>query len=201
VSLDDPTISRLLAGTDRMSRVEKDAILDRAVAAASPRRVRWIWLAAPVLAAGIAVIAVAPWRTHSKDGELAPRGDSRPTAALRVTCPTACAPGSKLLFDVYGTTSYRYLAAFAKRSDGTVLWYFPTADVAPGVELASATEKGVLDRGIILGAEHPPGTYRVYGVFSTAPLTRAAIRAAFDPDHLTAGAGTAVVTADFEVRP
>jgi hypothetical protein len=66
---------------------------------------------------------------------------------------------------------------------------------------ASASASGVLERGIVLGSEHPAGKYRVYGVFSTAPFTRATIRSAFDVERLTAGVGTTVVTTEFEVRP
>ena len=52
----------------------------------------------------------------------------------------------------------------------------------------------------MLGPEHPAGTYHVYGVFSNVPLTRSAIRDAFDPTNLTAGEGTKVVTTDLVVR-
>ena len=195
MSSDDRLIPRLLSGQDRLSRVEKDQIFDRAVGVRS-RRVRWWWLAAPALAAGLAVVVLAPWRARD---EFTARGSSRPIAALRVACPSACTGGSKLLFDVKGTTAYRYFAAFAKRDDGTVLWYFPSEGSATGVDLSQAPASGVLDRGIVLGDEHPAGTYHVYGVFSNAPLTRAAIRDAFDAEHLTAGEGTAVVAADLEV--
>src|SRR5512144_887074 len=120
-------IPRLLAGRDQLSRIEKDAILDHVAGGATPRRARWWFAAVPALAAAIVLVVVAPWRSQAPSDDVAARGGSRPIAALRVACPTACRPGSKLLFDVHGTTSYRYFAAFAKRGDGTVLWYFPTA--------------------------------------------------------------------------
>src|SRR5258706_1082337 len=123
-------IPRLLAGRDELSRPEQDAIFER-VAAPAPTARRWWWLAAPVLVAGIVLVAVAPWRPAD---DFAARGGSRPIAALHVTCSGACAPGAKLLFDVHGTSAYRYFAAFAKRGDGTGLWYFPTAHDAAGAE-------------------------------------------------------------------
>ena len=108
-----------------------------------------------------------------------------------------CTHGAKLVFDLHGTTGYRYFAAFAKRSDGMVLWYFPTSDAESSVALPTS---GILDQGIILGDDHPAGMYRVYGVFSRAPFTRAAIRDAFDPTGLTAGPNTKIVVADVVVR-
>ena len=199
MSSDDRRIPRLLAGSDRLSRVEKDAILAAVVPGARRRRVRWLWVAAPVLAASAVLVVLAPWRSGTRD-DFAARGSDRAIGALGVACANGCQPGAKLLFDVHGTTGYRYLAAFAKRADGTVLWYFPVSDAATSVDLASAPS-GVLDQGIVLGAEHAAGHYRVYGVFSQAPLTRAAIRDAFDAEHLTAGVATSVVAADLEVGP
>ena len=64
----------------------------------------------------------------------------------------------------------------------------------------SLARGGVVEQAIVLGDEHAPGTYRVYGVFSNAPLTRAAIRGQFDEARGTAGPGTEVRTTDLEVR-
>jgi hypothetical protein len=186
VNDDDRLVSRLLAGRDALSRVEKDELLDRVIAP-PPRRARWAWLALPALAAAaVAVLVVRP----SHDSDFGARGGSGTFAALHVTCSPACTAGGKLVLDVHGTTGYRYVAAFAKRADGTVLWYFPATDTATSVEVPAS---GVLDRSIVLGPEHVAGPYQIYGVFSNAPLARAAIRDAFDPVRMTAGAGTAVV--------
>ncbi|CAN5167442.1 hypothetical protein BH11MYX1_BH11MYX1_35230 [soil metagenome] len=196
MTLDVRLTSRLLAGRDHLSRSEKDEIL-AGLGQPGPRpRHRWVWLALPALAAAVALVVIAPWHP-SPGSELSARGGSRPVATLRVTCAGGCRHGAKLLFDLHGTTAYRYFAAFAKRGDGTVLWYFPATDDATSIERSSS---GVLDRGIVLGAEHPVGTYRIYGVFSNAPLTRGEIRDAFDPTKLDAGPGTAVVAADMEVQ-
>jgi hypothetical protein len=194
VNDDDRLVSRLLAGRDAISRVEKDEVLGR-VLAERPRRPRWAWLALPaVAAAAVAMLFIA---RPSQEPELAARGGSGAFAALHVTCSPACAAGGKLVIDLHGTTGYRYFAAFAKRADGTVLWYVPASDDATSVEVPAG---GVLDRTVVLGPEHPAGTYRIYGVFSNAPLPRAAIREAFDPARMTAGAGTAVVAQEIVVR-
>ncbi|MEO6775038.1 MAG: hypothetical protein ABI467_18880 [Kofleriaceae bacterium] len=201
MNADDRLLARLLAGRDRLSRSEKDALLDGTLAAVAPRsRIRWPWLALPALAAAVALVMIAPWRVSAPSSDFTARGGAAPVAVLHVTCAAGCTHGDKLVFDLHGTSAYRYFAAFAKRGDGTVLWYFPAADDATSVDLTTLPPSGVLDRGIVLGAEHPPGTYRIYGVFSHVPLARAAIRAAFDATRLTAGAGTQVVTTDVEVR-
>ena len=197
---DDRLVTRLLAGDDRLSRIEKDAVLDGVLATVAPqRRTRWPWLALPAVVAAVAIVVIAPWRSAPRE-EFAARGGSASVAAMHVTCAAGCTHGAKLVFDLHGTSSYHYFAAFAKRSDGTVLWYFPTTDAATSADLATLPTSGVLDRGIVLGEDHPAGTYRVYGVFSREPLTRAAIRGAFDATRLTAGTGTEVVTGDVEVR-
>ena len=196
----DRLVPRLLSGRDRLSRIEKDAILEQVLGARTSRRTRWMWFAAPVLAAGVAILVIAPWRNDRAATEtIAARGGSaRAIASLHVTCAGACTPGAKLLFDLHGTTTFRYFAAFAQRDDGTVLWYFPTSDAATSIELGNATS-GVLEQGIVLGAEHPAGHYVVFGVFSNAPLTRAAIRDGFVESSRTLP-GANVVTAELEVQ-
>jgi hypothetical protein len=200
VNGDDRLISRLLAGRDRVSRVEKDAILDGVLGAAPVPRARWPWLVLPALAAAAALFVIAPWHASAPSSGFTARGGSQPVATFNATCAGGCTQGAKLVFDLHGATGYRYFAAFAQRGDGKALWYFPTADNAIGVDLATLPATGVLDRTVVLGAEHPAGRYRIYGVFSHEPLTRAAIRDAFEPAALTAGEGTEVVTTDVEVR-
>ena len=196
---DDRLTSRLLGGRDQLSRTEKDAILDGVLADAAPtRRARWGWLVLPALA--LAGFLLVPWRSSVPNTDFAARGGGQPAAVMQVSCASGCTQGAKLVFDVHGTVGFTYFAAFAKAGDGQALWYFPTDDTATGVALASAPANGILDRSVVLGPEHAAGTYRVYGVFSKAPLTRAEIRDAFDPTKLTAGEGTKVVTTDLVVR-
>lgn len=159
--------SRLLAGKDRLSRIEKEQILDAVLAQAAPApRRRW-WLAVvPALAAAALLIVITPW----KHDDFTARGGGAPVAMFE---PSAHA--GKLVFDVHGTTGYGYVAAFAQRADGTILWYFPASETGTSAPLHMID--GVLDRSIAMGSEHTPGTYRVYGVFSRAPLTRDQVRA------------------------
>jgi hypothetical protein len=173
-------IPRLLAGRDRISRLEKEEILGNVLAASAPRRTRWWWAALPALAiAAIVLLVVLP---RKPSDEFTARGGGKPVAAFTPSC-NPCKPGGTLVFDVHGTTGYRYFAAFSRRSDGTVLWYFPAAGGA-SVDLVDQPAHGVLNRGIVLGPEHAAGTYHVYGVFSNEPLTREQIRARFENNKL-----------------
>src|SRR3569832_1723863 len=195
---DDQLTARLLAGRDQLTRSEKDAILE-SVLPAPARRARWAGLAVPALAAAAALFVIAPWRAAPSD-DFTARGGSGAVANLRVACPGVCEQGSKLVFDAHGTTGYRYFAASAKGRDGTVAWYFPDGDRETGVDLATLPATGVVARVVVIGSEHARGIYTVYGVFSAQPLTRPAIRAAYDPDRLTAGEGTKGETTELVIR-
>ncbi len=196
-------IPRLLAKRDQLGRVEKDAIFESVLANVSPkrRRVRW-WLGVvPAVAVTVAVVLLGPWRSPAAPiGELAARGGgAQAFASFHPSCAGACERGHKIVFDLHGTTGYRYFAAFSKRTDGTVLWYFPSSPDDLSLDLSTQPREGVLDRGIVLGEEHAAGSYRVYGVFSRAPLTREMIRAGFDEPHHAAGPDTTVITADLVI--
>ena len=194
-----PIVPRLLAGRDRLSRIEKDAIFEQVMATLpAPRRSRW-WLTVAVPA--LAVIALVAWRVRATPevvSEFASRGGTGPVATMHVTCG-ACTSRDKLVFDVHGTTGYRYFAAFAQRADGTVLWYFPATADATSLDLATQPASGILGVAITLGADHPPGAYRVFGVFSHAPLARDALRDRFDPAALSAGPNTRVIATEVVV--
>lgn len=183
--------ARLLAGRDGPSIVEKEAML-AAILPPKSRSKRWLWLAAPsVLAAAAAVLLVVWPRNHN---EFSPRGGPGPNARLALTCPTGCSAGHKLVFDLHGTAGYRYFAAFARSSDGDVIWYFPQPNGT------SERVADVLARTIVFGPEHKPGRYTVYGVYSAQPLSREAIKARFDPVKTTAGPDTKVAVAELVVQ-
>ena len=193
-------LSRLLAGRNRLGRLEKEQILERVLAETRPRRrSRWWFAAMPAIAAVVAIVLVlVPWRREGDD-EFTARGAGSALGVFEPTCPRGCRPGEKILFDFSGTSGYRYFAAFSQRADGTVLWYFPSSEGDRSIDLAQHAA-GVLEHGIVIGAEHAAGTYRVFGVFSHEPLSRAQIRERFDPAGVTAGPGTSVIEQELVVR-
>ena len=188
---DESTPARLLAGRDRVGRVEKDAILAAVLSetAAKPRRAWW-WVALPAFAAA-AIALVVLW-PRTKPDEFTARGGGAPVAMFAPSCATTCEVGEKLVFDLQGTTGYRYFAAFARDSNGNVVWYWV------GKDLATSLQRGVLDETAVLEAS---GTYRVYGVFSQQMLDRDAIKALFaDDGKVRATADVMVVEKELVVR-
>lgn len=172
---------RLLAGRDRLNAVEKDEILARLLPAKPARRAWWIGVGALAAVAVIAMV-IGPW---SKPEFTARGGGSNATFQIE-------ANGHTSMFDLAGTSGYRYFAAFAKASDGTVIWFFPDS-----FDTQDHLHRGVIDRGVESIVAR--GRYTVYGIFSTAPLTRAELHERFDPDHLTAGPNTVVIARELVV--
>lgn len=170
---------RLLAGKDRLTRLEKEEILagvmDRVAGGRAPSR-RWPYVLAAACAVAALALAVPLLR---RDG-LAPRGAGAGGTDFQTYCTldgrrAPCRNGAKLLFELSATTERRFFAAFARRQDGTVIWYFPGDELERSLD-AAGQEHGVASRGFLLGPEHPPGRYRVYGLFSARPLTRQEVR-------------------------
>ena len=192
---DDYVPARLLSGRDRLGRIEKDAVLVSVldgVAPPSARARRWWWFALPALAAAaIVALLIIP---RGKHDDFTAKGTGEAAASFAPTCGAEpCARGGKLLFDLHGTTGYLYFAAFARGSDGTVIWYT--------TERALDLRSGVLADAIAIGDEHAPGTYRVYGVFSYAPLGRDQIKALFDDaGHVKADPKITVVEKELVIR-
>jgi hypothetical protein len=189
-------LPRLLAGKNRLGRVEKEAVLEEVLAQVAPRHRarRWIALAVPALAVAVLVLWLVP-RDREQPSEFSARGGSAQVAAFAPTCNPECTRDSKLLFDLQGTTGYRYFAAFAKTPAGRVIWY------ASGRDLARDLDRGVLVDAIVLGADHEPGRYRVFGVFSDRELSRDAIRELFDDaGRARAMPGVEVVERELVVR-
>lgn len=188
----DAQLARLLSGRDEPSVLDLEAGFERVAAeVAPPRRRRWALWSAPLAAAlgAAAVLVAAP----GAEDEFAPRGvgaGNLQLACLRAEAPAPCAAGATLTLDVTPPPARAHFAAFARRPDGRLMWFLPAAGET------SAPRRGLLDAGFVLAG--PPGPYTVYGVFSDAPMTRAAIAAAFG-DDLAAPATLTVVERALEV--
>ena len=206
--LNDETVARLLSRRDSPSVLQKEALFER-IYAQIPREVaRPRWPVA-VVAFGFLValtFALMPWLRPARS-EFATRG--APLSRARARAPRfeahcvgrsaeACKAGDRLAFEVTASEGADYFAAFARRADGVVIWYFPEAS---GLSLpVPKAPASLLDRAVELGAEQPPGHYQVYGVFSARPLTRADVKQALG-DELTGSAGVSVVQRSLEVLP
>ena len=200
--MDDELAARLLSGRNSPSVLQKEALFARIHAQVAPRPAftRWKQASLGFAAALSAAAALLFWPSTP---EFATRGGGPSNEpAFRVQClgggESSCRRGSALAFEFAPQAEAQYFAAFARRADGAVVWYFPTAN---GLSLPVA-ENGsfVLDHAVELGAEQPPGHYEVFGVFSPAPLSRAQIKSALGED-LRGTQGVHVVRRSFEVLP
>ncbi len=201
-------IPRLLSGKNQLSRSEKDEIFENVLGQVAPPR-RSGWLLAPGLVlASVAALVIVPLAMNSGDEDpthtgFAARGQSSASGAFSMACTNsgdACQLGDKLVFDLSLSAGYQYFAAFAKRNDGAVIWYFPELPTGESLDLDQRLQHGVLDRGVILGSDHRAGRYQVYGIFSAEPLTRTKIKERFEVGATEIGSGTAVVAQELAIR-
>ena len=204
-SMKDEVLGRLIAGRNAPSVLAKEQLFERIYAQVQPkpeRRPRGAWLFAAVAGAA-AVAAAAVLLVHPGEPEFQARG-SRVAAAsspeLVVSCPGAggCRVGSKLSFALRAQAT-SYFAAFARRFDGTIIWYFPEPE-SSSVAVPQTSEPALLDRAVLLGPEHLPGHYEVYGVFSRQPLTREQLKLKVRED-LSGSPDAVVVRRPLEVLP
>ncbi len=187
--MEDPELARLLSGRNRPSVLEKEAAFEQVMARMPGHPRRWLqgmWLTAAAAAAVVALVWLNAPKPSSEFGELASRGAAATAqASFELVCGVRggaerCVRGDKLGFVVHASAG-RFFAAFARRPDGTLLWYWPalTGKSIPASTLA------VLDASsdsVLLDAAHLPGRYTVFGVFSTRPLARQEIERALGPD-------------------
>lgn len=179
-----PPIPRLLAGKDQLSRVEQEQILARVLAqtqAEAPATRRGFgWVVGLFAAAAAVVGALFLANLSPEPPEFVARGGG-PDFSVACVEALPCGPGGRLRWFVRSTPKLPNFAAFAQRTDGTILWYFPENEGGSSLDLGAHahSQSGELDLAIALGQEHGPGTYKVIGMFSPTPMTRGAIRAAY----------------------
>lgn len=198
---DKPSISRLLSGRDQLTRLEEEQILAQVLEQSRSKGAdrRRLWGAFGALVAASAGIAGLFW-VGPEPGEFVARGGG-PHFTVRCTPTLPCGPGGRLEWFVQAQPPLTHFAAFARRADGTILWYFPDREDGTTLDLSvhAQAKGGALDVGIELGQEHAPGTYKVIGMFLGAPLDRGQVRAAYlDPGP--SGPQRVVVEAELELR-
>jgi hypothetical protein len=162
----------------------RDQILHRVLDRNAPTRRRRAvrvagWLAIPCVA------AFAGWIVFARPmgrREFAAKGVATPTlGAVDAGCspsgPRVCRVGEMLVFTVNSAVASGYLGAYAERIGDPLrerIWYFPNrAGACPVVDRGAGTI-AVRD-GIMIGGEHPPGTYRITAWMSDGPIERSQI--------------------------
>ncbi|NMB77298.1 MAG: hypothetical protein GYA21_19490 [Myxococcales bacterium] len=211
-------LDRLLSGTTGPSVNEREAmqarILPRASLLGAAGLSRWLRFGVPALAGAAACLLLLLYWNPDRGGFTA-RGDGR--AAFRLVCvpaaqlaagdaegegagagPVTCRRGDTLAFVAESPERrLRYLSAAALGPEGTLVWYFPSDE--RGSLLLD--ESSVAKRGIVLGAEHNPGAYRVFSVLTAAPVARQDLRRWIE-DRLAGKASEAdLIESEFVVRP
>ncbi len=181
-------LSRLLAGKDQPSRLEKEAILAEVLAGLEEPRARprfgLGWVLAPALSAAAALFL---WVNAAKEPELVARG----AASFQTLCAAAARPellvpsahcprGAQLAFRAGPSPAEPFFAAVARDARGNVLWYVPNTEDGLSVDLRAGRRDGVVALAALLGPEHEAEHYEIYGVYSAKALDRAAIRAVLE---------------------
>lgn len=125
----------------------------------------WIVFARPTGRREFAAKDVATATLGAVDAGCAPSG------------PRVCRTGETLVFTVNSAVASGYLGAYAERiGDPTRerIWYFPNrTGSSPVVDRGTGTI-AVRD-GIMIGAEHLPGSYRITAWISDRPIERSQI--------------------------
>jgi hypothetical protein len=166
-----------LLAQGRLGGPAKERIL-AAVLDAQPKPARrWqrtiIWVGS-LSTAAVAVVLLALSRPPSG---FRARGAAGAAPLVEVGCAggdTTCAAGATLVFRVAGALEGGFLQAYAEpmAAGGERVWYFPSGG-APSPFVPAGPAPQTLAEGVRVGAEQPPGRYRVHLVLSRRPLDRA----------------------------
>jgi hypothetical protein len=212
---DDEQLARLLSGRDQPSVLEKEAAFAAIYARVADRgrpAQRWPW----ALALSAAAAGLLMWGRFQSDSaptaeEFRARG-VQAAERFAISCypvhgapaldaQTSCAPGSRLALQLEPSAENHYLALFVRRSDGAIVWYFPS-ESEPMPDVAGEHLGSVWQKSALLAESSPPGTYTVFAVFAPRPLSRAVLKAALGDD--LRGDGTLHVVSrelDVEAQP
>ncbi len=197
--VDSSSLGRLLSGEEGPSVLEKEAVFEAAFQSAQPASQgvrawgRWLALAGAVATAAVLLVVKLP------DDGFQSRGPAKPAVGvrcLRAGVKAACSPGAKLLFEVRSDKP-RFFSAFSISPGGTAIWYLPSEGEKAQPVLPGAAK--VLKRGYVLGEDHPPGDYTMYGLFTEAPMSKKALKAELS-ERLVSTARVHVLTVPWTVH-
>ncbi len=205
---------RLYSGRKALTIQEKEAVLEAVLAQtlrpgqaslSSAYRRTALYRVALVLCALVAISIPAVYvvsRDESREeGFTAKGGDDAPLFTVRCTGMDnehRCKLGETLVFQVSAPSGKSYFSAFGRNEKSDrIVWYYPADEGALSPEVGQS--RRVLSDGIVLGEEHVPGAYVVFGIFTEVPVTRSEIRAQFDRGEDVEGDFGSVGKMRFEV--
>ena len=112
-----------------------------------------------------------------------------------------CRIGETLAFKLTEPTNQPYFASFAiHKVSKKVYWYYPTNEDGSSILIKDYIMRGVLTNGIRISSAHMTGEYRVYGIFSTAPLNRSEIREQLEGNGLKGTGDISLVELDLLIK-
>ena len=164
-------LNRLLARSEGLSTADKEDVLANVLAAHGARRAWWslpsFRVAGLALATSVALALVWVQQRAPEDAFQARGGESKfsfEMACLNAGVAADCRDGRTVAFRVM-TPTPAWFSALTLTNEGSALWYFSNVE----------TTGGVLDRAPVLGPQ-PAGSVVVIGVFTPAPIEKAALR-------------------------
>ncbi len=192
---DKNRLDRLLSGGQGPSVQEKESMLAEILrqAASKPEKSPWNLVSGKYLVPAVALtivflVAFFPLLFLRKErrtyDEFTARGAGSSRALMQLACISgkekrpifgkskSCHYGDTLLFRLYPSENARYFSAVALGADGLLVWYFPS-DTKSSLPIIG---EGIAREGIVIGSEHAPEEYRVFGLFSDRPLSRVEVR-------------------------
>ena len=165
-----------LLARGRLSGPRRDRIfdeVDKQVRGSWRSRSRYLLIGGPLALAAALALAIRPG-AGPHDG-LAAKGGAH--SNVDIGCSggelSHCPRGSKLIFQFDSLRNPVFLHAWAEPLAPGLerVWYYPTAAHAPP-RVAAFDAAQTLEQGVVVGAEHAPGAYRVHLVLASAPLSR-----------------------------
>ncbi|MGH1346488.1 MAG: hypothetical protein ACRBN8_33285 [Nannocystales bacterium] len=180
----DRAIGRLLSGRARLSRPEHESIVANVLQAtaveAAPSKQKWWWPGGILVAVAVAAVVLVILPDEPRPPEVDPftaRGGAQ-GPQLQLACEPTCTAGGHVTLEVADADAYSHVAVFSFREDGTAIWYAPGDAAGRSTALPSGAT-GLLPFRIELDAAHRAGRYDVVAVFSKTPLSREALRSAY----------------------
>ncbi len=158
----DAELARLLSGRVGPSVQDKERIFEAVFKQITPPRRTW-QIFAGVLATAAALTLGVFAASSPPQPEFGVRGSATENVGLRCVQggqPSDCRSGSTLTFQLT-VDDKPFFAAFARTSDGSVIWYLPS--------IGARSARDVGGQGFVLGAAEP---LEVFGLFTDRAMTR-----------------------------
>ncbi|MCB9555563.1 MAG: hypothetical protein H6707_05615 [Deltaproteobacteria bacterium] len=199
--------------SDRLPVSRKERVFERVIARQAPARsqtnlLRWFaWSATAALVALTIPLFLLSRQPLSPSPFSARGATTASSPAMWLGCGVAsaaasgvprCRHGARLVFRLDGVAQRSHFAAVAEGPRGTTFWYFPADATQRSLQLSGAGEL-IVPRAVVIGKDHPPGRYTVYGVLSSRPLSQDDVRSALGDTQGASRSAFTIISRKLEV--